>query len=112
MTFTDITEVKTAYKKLKSYVYHENFSLSLRISLAEYEDKNIDKTLEKLVEEVNLYVKNPKKGIKKYLKGIMVSLMPKSFEEKKAQQRDDAFYFSNANKLGEYVVEKETPFII
>ncbi|WP_018626609.1 RNA-directed DNA polymerase [Niabella aurantiaca] len=112
MTLTNITEVKTAYKKLKSYVYHENFSLPLRISLAEYEGPNIAKKLEKLVDEINAYAQNPQTGIFRHYKSIRASLMPKNFEDNKGLLADEAFYFSNANKLREYVIEKETPFIL
>ncbi|WP_199118883.1 RNA-directed DNA polymerase [Pedobacter sp. ASV28] len=106
------TEVKTAYKKLKSYVYHENFSLSLRVSLAKYETDKIEEKLNELTQQINAYSTNRNKGIKKYLNEIEVSLMPKNFEDEKRVAADGAFYFSNANKLHKYKVEKETPFIM
>ena len=43
------TEISIAYRKLKSFVYHENFSLHLRIQLAHFETEEIDSKLLKSV---------------------------------------------------------------
>lgn len=110
MNIISLLEVKIAYKKLKSYVYHENFSLNLRLKLAEFEDERIEKKLIKLTNDLNEYLKAGK-GLKKHFEKIDISLMPKSFKENDIPNPTQAFYFSNANRQLEYIVERETPFI-
>ena len=44
-----LEDLKEAYRKLKTYVYYDNFNLSLRMKLAEYENQNdLDKSLASL----------------------------------------------------------------
>jgi len=108
---TDV-EITVAYKKLKSFIYHENFSLNLRIQIAKYETIDIDEKLLKLRDIINIYSDGKKKGITKYLADIGVHLMPKAFHyQNENNDPEDAFYFSNANKQKEYPVESCTPFI-
>ena len=48
-----LEDLKEAYRKLKTYVYYDNFNLSLRMKLAEYENQNdLDKSLEKFLKSL------------------------------------------------------------
>jgi len=106
------SEIKIAYKKLKSYVYHENFSLNLRIQIADYESEDIDEKLIKLKNIINEYAANKPENIRDYFSEINVHLMPKAFHYHNENEKpEDAFYFSNANKQKEYKIESCTPFI-
>ena len=108
----DASDIDIAYKKLKSYVYHENFSLHLRVQIANYETPDIDEKLTKLGDLLNKYSTGTTKGIHKYFSKIDVHLMPKAFHPNHDNiDPEDAFYFSNANKQKEYLVDSCTPFI-
>ncbi len=105
-------DILIAYKKLKSYVYHENFSLHLRIQIANYKSPDIDEKLTKLRELLNKYSVGKKKAIQNYFSHISVHLMPKAFHNQNDNiDPSDAFYFSNANKQKNYLVDSCTPFI-
>ena len=106
------TEISIAYRKLKSFVYHENFSLHLRIQLAHFETEEIDSKLFALVEKINKYAGKNKKELGDYFLKIGLILLPKAFTTQNINKSEgDAFYFSNANKQKEYEIESCTPFI-
>ncbi|MES2702576.1 MAG: RNA-directed DNA polymerase [Bacteroidota bacterium] len=108
----EASDIHLAYKKLKSYVYHENFSLHLRVQISNYETIDIGEKLNKLCDLLNRYSTGKKKDIQKFFLDIDVHLMPKAFHHQNVNQDpDDAFYFSNANKQNEYLVDSCTPFI-
>ncbi len=72
-------DVDLAYRKLKSYVYYDNFSLLLRQQLAEFESNNdFDLRLENLVKFLNA-PKTKERYFKRLLNDITYFIAPKSF---------------------------------
>ncbi|SFW76505.1 hypothetical protein SAMN02927921_04125 [Sinomicrobium oceani] len=72
-------QIDLAYRKLKSYVYYDNFSLVLRQQIAEFESgKDFDDRLDNLVKYLNAPVKN-KKYFNELLENISCSAVPKSY---------------------------------
>lgn len=104
-------DVFIAYKKLKSYVYYENFSLSIRIKIAEYEDENIDSKLSNLYEKLIKYSKGESNTFSEEIGGINCSVMPKSFSENENDEIKEGFFYSNENKKENYYINRVTPFI-
>lgn len=103
--------VTDAYDKLKSYVYYDNFSLDLRVKLAEYE-KLISSNIERLSSELETYINS---GTSEYIdvliNNIKYRIIPKKFKKNEINDADGIFYISNINEKEEYVCEKETYFI-
>lgn len=73
-------DIDLAYRKLKSNVYYDNFSLLLRQQIAEFEskEKDFDKRLDNLVKFLNAPVKE-KEYFDKLLGQISYTVAPKSF---------------------------------
>lgn len=73
-------DVDLAYRKLKSNVYYDNFSLLLRQQIAEFEskEKDFEKRLDNLVNFLNAPVKK-KKYFEDLLEQISYTVAPKSF---------------------------------
>lgn len=106
-------EIKLAYRRLKSYVYYENFSIGLKTSIAEYESKGIEANLTALTKKVSRYLDGDKHIFNKDLKQINYLLMPKRFKDQDIDN-DGAFYFSNLNNSDTYIIDdtkKITAFI-
>lgn len=76
--------IDLVYRKLKSYVYYDNFSLLLRQQLAEFEsNENFDKKLDDLV----LYLNDPvahNSYFKDLLSSIDYEIAPKKFDRPKS----------------------------
>lgn len=105
------TEVLSAYKKLKSYVYHDSFSLDLRLEIAEFEaNGDIDKKLDSLADKICNY-QNDKSVFDININNIGYRLYPKTIEKTNYENHDNGFYFSNSNTLKTYSVTKEIYFI-
>lgn len=103
----ELKDVVLAYRRLKSHVYHEN-SLSVLMSIAEYEDDDIDKKLTNLFKKINSYCTNDKSSIHALLGEIEFTLMPKSFE---GDNKDEGFFYTNQNVKNTYLVDRVTIFI-
>lgn len=103
--------VTDAYDKLKSYVFYDNFSLDLRVKLAEYE-KSLSSNLERLAYELENYSYNYSSTyIDGLINNIKYRILPKKFKKENICATEDIFYISNINEKEEYVCEKETYFI-
>jgi len=103
--------VDLAFRKLKSYVYHENFSLDLRLKIAEFETNNLDQNLENLSQRLFL-LKQGRADITDYLNSISCQIFPKKFKNPEINERES--FFSNRNKKESYIIDnvkKITPFI-
>lgn len=103
-----LEQITLAYRRLKSHVYHEN-SLSVLMSIAEYEDDEIDSKLSKLFEKIQSYKSNDKSSINELLNEIKFSLMPKSFSDDRIE--GTGFLYTNQNKKKEYLVDRVIVFI-
>lgn len=103
--------VLIAYKKLKSYVYNENFSLSLRVKLADYEAEGIESNLKKLTEKLSKFKNGDTIEIDNLIKSIGVNVLPKSFSDSQTQSSPNDLFYSNKNKRDVYHIERITPFI-
>lgn len=112
LLITDLQkELESAYRKLKSYIYHENFSLDLRFKIAEYEkDKDLDKKFKKLAKSI---IKYKEEQIPfEFLKSISYSIFPKKLEfENNTSNNGSPFYYSNSNVQEKYTTSKITTFI-
>lgn len=103
-----LEQIILAYRRLKSHVYHEN-SLSVLMSIAEYEDDEIDSKLLNLFEKIQRYQSNDKSSINELLTQVKFSLMPKSFSDDRID--GTGFFYTNQNKKKEYLVDRVTVFI-
>ncbi|MEM8520650.1 RNA-directed DNA polymerase [Flavobacterium sp. PL12] len=85
--------VDSAYRKLKSYVYYDNFSLLLRQQLAEFEaGEDFDKRLDTLVIYLNMPLSLPN-YFSDLLKTIGYDVAPKKFDRPKST--DDLIISNN-----------------
>jgi len=103
-----LEQITLAYRRLKSHVYHEN-SLSVLMSIAEYEDDEIDSKLLNLFQKIQRYQSNDKSSINELLTQVKFSLMPKSFSDDRID--GTGFFYTNQNKKKEYLVDRVTVFI-
>lgn len=106
----NFSEIELAYRKLKSYIYHDNFSLPIRIDLAKYESSGIQDQLNKLHVELNKpdFYSVLDDDIRK----IDYRLFPKQFyNQEEESARKSGYYYSNKTLKNEYHIEKTTPFI-
>ena len=107
------TDLYLAYRKLKSYVYHENFSLPLRIQIAEFEDDGFQNKMNSLIKRTAEFIETGY-GLEDYLKNINYFLVPKRFKNSTTNDFSDkkkAFYYSNLPSNKTHIVEKITVFI-
>jgi len=104
-----IKDLEYAYRKLKSYIYHENFSLNLRMKISEFErDKQLDKKFRSLAKKIKLFKKN--KDASGLFSDIGYSVFPKRID-KESKSEMGSFYFTNSNLQDSYQTTKITPFI-
>jgi len=85
MKLLTINDIKIAYKKLKSNIYYDTFSLYNREKLAEFETKgDLDKKLNKLLGALNSFIEkgdiNASRFLKRKVKKISYTVLPKYFE--------------------------------
>lgn len=80
--------IDLAYRKFKSYVYYDNFSLLLRQELASFESgEDFNKRLDSLVKFLNSPVQN-KQYFDKLLESISYDIAPKKFGRPKRNDDD------------------------
>lgn len=107
-------DVKDAYLKFKSYVYHENFSIGLKYDIAVYESRDIEGKLSRLAIEL-AKCKNGElsSSINQLIQRVSFHLMPKKFKEE-SYDLDGGIYYSNKNLSIDYEIDdlkKMIPFI-
>ena len=102
-------DVKLAYKRLKSYVYHENYSLSVLMKIAEFEDDNIEKKLLAIFDLLSKCKTGDTESFDLYISQIKYSVLPKSYENE--ENKNDGFLYSNENRKEKYLVNRITIFI-
>lgn len=108
----DIEDIHDAYKKLKSYIYYDNFNLDLRYKISNFESDNIDEKLNDLCDNLNKFCKEePINVFKKLIEESEYIIRPKTFnsnEEKDTNSEEtDAYLLTNKN-LSSFDVSKIT----
>jgi len=68
-------QLEFAYRKLKSFVYHENFSLDLRMEIANFEQSKVENKLIELEKNIQDFILTGKTD--EILKQITYSVFPK-----------------------------------
>lgn len=106
-----ISDVKDAYRKLKSYVYHDNTSLHLRQKIAEYErPMDFEMKLRRLAKALENPGSNESmKYFKKLIDNISYHVMPKKIELDEFEK--DEFIISNRFQNESYQVSNITYLI-
>lgn len=101
-----VNDISNAYRKLKSYVYYDNFSTLLRQRLSEFESKKyFESDLENLCDALNNYDGSVvPELIANKIKEIKIEVYPKSFF--KAPKYDEEFVISNKFTSSEYLINK------
>lgn len=104
-----ISDLEYAYRKLKSYVYHENFSLNLRMKISEFEkNKQLDDKFQKLAKKI--YSFKADNNSTDLFADINYSVFPKKIK-KESKSEISSFYYTNSNRQNSYQTTKITPFI-
>ncbi|TCP25204.1 reverse transcriptase (RNA-dependent DNA polymerase) [Tenacibaculum skagerrakense] len=104
----EMKDVELAYRKLKSYVYYDNFSLLLRQQIAEFESSpNFEECLSKLVEFLNDPV-NKRNYFEALLNEINYYVAPKKFSREPFNYGDNII--SNNFTESSYLLEKVNYF--
>lgn len=120
MSKITIEELKEAYIKLKSHIYHDTTELFQRRKLAEFEtttttrnkfnrlkNQTVDEKLEKIVNLINSYNKKDKdNSFKEILEKINLIYLPKKFQKKNNNEN----FLSNKRIEDKYDIEKITVF--
>lgn len=108
MSVETLSNIKSAYKKFKSYIYYDNTSLHTRINLAKFESsKDFEKKLEELDNNLNNFIEN-KESLKKYISDISYVLVPKKI---KNNSKEDNSTYTNKTSYNNYEVEDFNIFI-
>lgn len=101
------SDIDTAYRKLKSYVYYDNFSLLLRQQIAQFESsEDFDARLDALTQ----FLRSPKKYpnyLNSLLKDVDYHVAPKKYKSIKKGQE---LVISNNFSAKEYHLEKVNYF--
>ncbi|MEI9945805.1 MAG: reverse transcriptase domain-containing protein [Chitinophagaceae bacterium] len=88
----DLTD---AYLKFKSYVYHENFSISLKKDIASFE-KSFSQKISKLSDELSKLINgSDSRYLNGLIKKISYRLIPKKFFSAEYDIKDGIFYTNN-----------------
>lgn len=100
-------EVFTAYRKFKSLIYNENYSLPIRLQLAEYETEDIDEKLEALAKQI--FLRN-NDYFEKLISDINFIAYPKQLQGD-AQSDFRGVFFTNQRSSDSYECSRLTCFI-
>jgi hypothetical protein len=96
-------QIIDAYLKFKSYVYHENFSISLKKDIASFE-RNFTRNIRKLATELRKIKNGGTSGfIDKKISDVEYYLMPKGFNVNK-YDLESGVYYTNSNILRKYTI--------
>lgn len=100
-----IIDIQNAYRKLKSYIYYDNFFIYLRQQVAEFEsEETFEKKLEKLLAYLNTKSDLSKeKYFTDLLYQINYTVVPKSYKEDKV---DEDFIITNKFSKDHYEIEQ------
>lgn len=107
------TEIETAYRKLKSYVYYDKTDLRLRERLAKFECSDKFETNLQVVQEVADSA-NPASNpqFKRWLRNIGCRVVPKKLQpsqtEKRSVNNDDGKFITNVTSAPSIDVESVT----
>lgn len=104
-------DIKLAYKRLKSYVYHENYSLSVLMKIAQFEDDNIEQKLSDIYDLLIKYKEGDSTSFDSLIEQISYSALPKSYSNDVNYDDKKGFLYSNENRKDKYLVERITIFI-
>lgn len=109
-------QIDAAYRKLKSYLYYDNFSLLIRQQLAQFESATETKdtlSFDQRLERLTKFLRNPNIE-SKYFKDLVSQIdcwtAPKSFEQLSNFQ-DEGLVISNNFSDSEYGLKKVNYFI-
>ena len=101
MTIT-LPDIKKAYRFLKSYIYHENMILFLKLKLAEFENDNIEKNdfekyFKKIEQVITDYAKNKNnQQFTTWLSQIDYHLLAKAVDRPEDKRTEhDGIFISN-----------------
>ncbi|MXN93080.1 hypothetical protein GR160_17780 [Flavobacterium sp. Sd200] len=100
----DINDIKNAYRKLKSYIYYDNFFVYLREKIAQFESSD---DFENKFEALLNYLNNPDENgnyINTLFKQISSHIIPKRYKNLKSDEED--FVISNDFFQDQYEIEK------
>lgn len=97
---TEITKshIEEAYSRFKAYVYYDNFNLSLRSQLSNYEiDENLNVKLQRLADELNLFIKTGELSnrIVQMINESSFIVLPKKFKDSSTSQKISSILISN-----------------
>lgn len=99
----DITTIKTAYKKLKSYVYEDNTLLHLRIALSEYENDELENKFVNILNLLSKYQKDSQSiDFTNYLESINYIILPKKYT---SESNPTTNYYSNSLQREKYKID-------
>jgi len=103
----EINTLRSAYRKLKSYIYYDNSNLLLKKDLAQFESEgNIDEKLEMLATQISIYSMNDK---------YWSNLFEKISSRQVVKQFRNDFHvegvISNQSNESEFIAEKLNHFI-
>ena len=103
----EINTVRSAYRKLKSYIYYDNSNLLLKRDLAQFEsDGNIDEKLDVLTGKIQKYRKN-----KKFWTELMNQISSRQVVKQFRNDTQVKGVISNQSNESEFVAEKLNHFI-
>lgn len=103
-------KVKEAYGRFKAYVYYDNFNLTLRAELAQYEnDEKLNEKLGKLAKELYVYLNGGKlsKRIQTMIKESSYIVLPKAFKNSSSSHNKNGILISNQHNE-EFFIESNT----
>ena len=90
--------IQEAYSRFKAHVYYDNFNLSLRAQLAEYEnDENLNQNLSRLAAELSKYLNGGELSnrISKLIENSKYIVLPKKFNNSNSSQKKNSILISN-----------------
>ncbi|NMB65334.1 MAG: hypothetical protein GYA16_10755, partial [Spirochaetes bacterium] len=110
MTEITLDKIKESYSRFKAYVYYDNFNLSLRSQLAEYEKEDgLDSKLSILASDLNSFFSTGKlnKRLTALINQSDFIVLPKHFSNSGYSQKKNSILISNQH-VEDYKVESTT----
>jgi len=105
-----LDSIKKAYSRFKAYVYYDNFNLSLRSQLSEYEnDDSLEQNLTCLANELNNFFNTGKlsRRLTKLINDNDYIVLPKHFSNSENSQKKNSILISNQH-IEDYQIESTT----
>jgi len=113
MASISIKKIQEAYSRFKAYVYYDNFNLSLRAQLAEYEnDEDLNVKLSNLASELSKYLNGRKLNnrITEMINESGYIVLPKSFKNSSSSQKKNSMLISNRHNEEFFVLSNTILF--